>query len=518
MTPNKQHKSPNKSRGGSSHDLASFALHLLDADEAQSIEARVAQSPRESRELDDIAAHLVMYDRIEGAPPAPTFEQFRTHVKSSDDVDAPQARLSATVNDFSSTDSSKRWFRLGMAAVALLAIGAAALWGFTRDRGKTNSSQLASISWVGPSVQTVADGAPAPLKSSSALQPGTWLYGGEDAGEVRYTTRNHTVRLVLSSGASLRYTSPTQVYLEKGKAWFEVTRLQTDTNASPITFRVYSPRGAVNVLGTSFLVDVNRDAFSVGVWHGAVEVKRAVQITQDSKNDANDAFRVGARESLAFHSSRDASTPAPTRAPFASLPAFLSKGLELSTRVVADGKQGDEWIVDCVFRNRGGLRLSLNGDDEGQSPLWLHVSDAQGGQVSALPVLPVNIVSRSNETDSDAELAPWIVATSSGQASGADSILAPGESRVVRVRFKAPRVRMKVSDGPLPRYVCRAVYRGEALPPLQSAPVPIHAAPSPLKEDEAAENGSIGNGSERADEAPSDAANGESKSTEQPGR
>ena len=493
-------------------ELAALALDVLDKDEARRVEDSIASAPGMQRELDDMAAHLVMYDRIEKAPSAPQYEVFCTRLQTeavgeseTSHGDRSHDALTHASNPFIRWRSA----RLAVAACALVALCALALWGTNRNDPITSNHDVARVEWMGPGVvsASAATNLSKTVRPKTTLAPGTWFYGGEGAGEVRYATRDYAIRVVLSAGASLRYANPNMVYLEKGKAWFDVspgagfTRKDKDVPRR-VPFSVRSPLGDVRVVGTSFLVDVNRDAFSVGVWHGAVQVTPG-QGTEETDR----SFRVGSRETLSFgRASR--SSKEPIRTPFASLPAFLSMGLELSTRIVADGRTGKEWVVDCVFRNRGGLRLSLLGDDAGQSPLWLHVSDERGGQVSALPVLPANIVRRPGETP-----APWISAPGSARGPDAGMGLAPGEARVVRVRFQAPRVAAKALGGPLGRYFCRAVYRGEALPPLQSRPISIHAAPSPLTEDEAAEDGA-GSDSKTS----SRSANGEAKPWEPPGR
>jgi ferric-dicitrate binding protein FerR (iron transport regulator) len=221
-------------------DLVLRALRALDEGERRTVDEALARDPALRERYDRIASHLLLYDRLpRPQAPAPVTRLLaRLGAQDGEAVELPEVRESRPL---------LRW--VAAAATVLLAIGAAFLaFGGPREGGDPDAASAGVLAHLGGHLE-VADG--------------WWRTADQGLGRVGDRTQVH-----LERGARLRVTAGDRVRLEEGRAWFDVEPRTSAREGGG--FRVETPYGTVEVLGTAFEVDLTRGDLGVGVARGRV--------------------------------------------------------------------------------------------------------------------------------------------------------------------------------------------------------------------------------------------------------
>jgi ferric-dicitrate binding protein FerR (iron transport regulator) len=313
-------------------DLVARALGVLPEADRVRVDGALAQDPALRQRFEEIAGHLVRYDRLPPAPPAPPFERIAAAMDAEGRPDPGVLRLQRKAPRLR---PALAWTFAGAAAALLIvALVVRSRW---QDTPRSGSPVVA-----GPGLQVVS-GDPTLLTC-------------DRPAEARVGDR---VRLVLDGGARLRVENEETVHLERGRAWFEV---------APGPFRVLTPHGPVEVRGTAFEVDARRDWLEVAVAEGRVMA---------------DGHEVGPGEVLAQG----------VVALIAWAPGawFRAPQLDLELarpEALAPGRPLD---LRLVFHNAAHVPLSLQGPRAARTPVWIRFETRQGRTVGELPVLPANV-------------------------------------------------------------------------------------------------------------------------------
>ncbi len=216
-------------------DLVARALGALEGPLRKDVDDAIASAPDVKRRFDEVASHLLLYDRLPDAPPAPAFDRIETALATTADEDE-DARTGYEAQAAAPADTL-RW-----AAPAALA--------------------AAAVVMIGLFVSGVFEPSVAPKRAAITVGAGIVRDGSvvSAAGpaELRVGAR---VRIVLDGGARIAVESEERVTLMAGRAYFEV---------QPGAFAVATSYGDVEVLGTAFEVDVRNDELGVGVAEGSV--------------------------------------------------------------------------------------------------------------------------------------------------------------------------------------------------------------------------------------------------------
>ncbi len=398
------------------------------------VDAALAADPALRKAYDAIAAHLLVYDRLPPAPPAPPFARLAAAL----DAEAATPSAEATPPDLhvlrlqdgtrrrsaAVKQPAPRARRLRMVALAAAAILAGILlWQPSTDDAPP---RIAIVPGDGIELVRTGEALPAPAHAERTVRAGDVLHCRQPA-EVRLAER---IRIVLDSDARLRVEGPAAVTLEAGRAWFEV---------EPGAFSVRTAHGSVEVLGTAFEVDVRAGDLVVGVAHGAVRARAALQRSAGEAADGASA-RVAIRSATIRTGERlVAGRVGP--APFAAGEWFGRPRLRVTE---AAATLHGVLRLTLVMDNPSRVAVPLRGPSESRHALWLHLEDAQGLPVRELPLLESNLL-----TGADL-LQP-----------GLREDLAPGAKKTLTVEIPAP-------FGSTGTYLCRALYRPAGRPGVLS--------------------------------------------------
>jgi hypothetical protein len=365
-------------------DLVARALNQLPGDARQRVDAAVAADPALQTELERISQHLLLYDHATAAPAAPAFDRLAARLDAEGEQPADPADLPRPAG------GSRRSLWIGAAAAAVLTalLFAGAL---TRDPPAT--------AWVearlGPGVEVVRDGArllrvPVGSERALSLRARDWVLA-ERPAELQLTGR---VRTVLDGGATLRIDGPHEVSLREGRAWFEV---------EPGSFRVETPRGTVEVLGTAFEVDLTGTGLAVRVAEGTV--------------------RVGAQTVPAGFALERGNVRAGRSRPAAW---FRTPRITLGHRGDGEVLAGAPLELDIGFANDGYVPIRAGGPTGLLSPLRIEVWRLDGEGRRDGDALPLSIHAEN------------VVSGASLLEPGRPVILVARETRTVAVRLRSP--------------------------------------------------------------------------------
>lgn len=237
-------------------DLVARATGALGADERDRVDRALAGDPSLRERFESIAAHLLLYEAYPEAPEAPPFARVAAALDAG-----PGSRVDA--RDLPRPAPPRPRQPLAWAAAAALVVLAVGAFALSRGGPPAPSGGQGVAARVGAGVEILRDDAPWRRVAEGrtralTLNPGDVLRA-ERPAEVVLASR---VRVVLDGSSPLRIDGPARVRLTAGRAFFEV---------EPGAFRVETPHGPVEVLGTHFEVDLRYGGLGVAVYEGAVE-------------------------------------------------------------------------------------------------------------------------------------------------------------------------------------------------------------------------------------------------------
>jgi len=407
-------------------DLVARALGELSEDERLRVDTALEHDPELRRAFEEVAGHLLRYDHLPPAPPAPPFALLEARLDRAlagepDHETAPDLRILELQDRHPAVGvgAGVRW-----AAVACVAAAALLLVALTVPWGVEQTADGPTL-MPGPGLELVRNGRsmPAPARAAQPLYAGDVLRCTAPA-EAQLGER---VRLVLDAGAAVRIEevdrpagsppAPTVVRLQNGRAWFEV---------APGAFEVRTPYGPVRVLGTAFEVDLRAGRLDVAVAHG--------RVTADGRE-------IAAGWRLAEGALTQAGYPAGGW--------FRQPRLQLEATAAGPATLGAPLRLRLLFSNPGQVPLRLSGPGAVRTALWASFETPDGRIVREVPIRPAHVVAGLELLEP-----------------GKTTVLGPGESKVLTIEILAP-VR---SAG---AYRCRALYRPEGQPAVLSAPLDL---------------------------------------------
>ncbi|MDJ0975497.1 MAG: FecR family protein [Planctomycetota bacterium] len=232
-------------------DLVARATGALADDERDRVDRALAGDPALRDQFEAIAAHMLLYDAFPDAPEPPPFEQVAQALHG-----APQQSVSR--RDLPRAAPRRRRAPLAWtAAAAAILLAAILVWRSERDAEPVRVEATA-----GAGIEVLHEGAPfarvAAGETMGLRLPSGALLRSRKPAEVILEGR---VVVVLDGDSPLRVEAPGHVRLTAGRAHFQV---------GPGPFRVDTPYGPVEVLGTRFEVDLRYGALSVHVEEGVV--------------------------------------------------------------------------------------------------------------------------------------------------------------------------------------------------------------------------------------------------------
>jgi len=326
-------------------DLVARALDALAGPERARVDAALEADPGLRRRFEEVAGHLLQYDRLPPAPPPPAYARLAAAL---DDDAAPDLR----VLRLQRPEGARRRGLLGNVALAAAAVVVGLLlyrpWGSDREGG------LYVVPGEGMELVRAGGAVPAPAQARVPARSGDVLRCAQ-AAEVRFGDR---VRVVLDGGAALRVEAEDALALERGRAWFEV---------APGAFEVRTIHGPVRVVGTAFEVDLRSGTLEVAVAQGWV-IAGGHEILAEERllhgRVGLDALGAGAWfRRPALHLSDGGA------------PHALGRPLELR----------------LGFRNPGRVPLVVPGPAAARTALWLSFEAPDGRVLGELPVLEANV-------------------------------------------------------------------------------------------------------------------------------
>ncbi|MDA1194297.1 MAG: FecR family protein [Planctomycetota bacterium] len=356
-------------------DLVARALGALPAEAKAQVDQAIEADAALRRQFEEVAGHLLAYDRLPPAPPPPPFARLDAAL-DADFAQAPDLSVLRLPRR-----AAPRWLNPWVAAALLLA--GLLIWNATDSPRDDQQGDLLLLPGRGLQLVRGEQARPAPALAAVAVLAGDVLTCDEPA-EAQLGER---VRLVLDAGARLRIENAERVTLEAGRAWFEVR---------PGAFEVGTAHGPVRVLGTAFEVDLRTGALDVAVAHGRVaagghELSAGQRLVASSSIEPDEG-RAGAwfqRPSLIV----------------AGGPARLGEPLRLVLRL----------------ENRTSTLLTLPAPSDARFAFWLHFADAEGQPIREIPILPAQIVAGREFL-----------------RAGGEAELRPGATREVTVEIPAP--------------------------------------------------------------------------------
>lgn len=361
-------------------DLVARALDALPEVERTRVDTQLAGDAAARARFETIAAHLLVYDQLEPAPPPPSFARIEAALEADDGApDLAVLRLQDA-----RPAPRRRFVGAGLAAAAVLL--AVLGWNLLAGKLPGASSDRAVPLIAGAGLERIAaDGVaqPAPALAQVDAAVGDVLTCRAPA-EAHLGDR---IRLVLDAEARLRLEGSEAVTLLSGRAWFEVR---------PGAFEVRTPHGPVRVLGTAFEVDLRGDALAVSVAHGRV---------------AAGGHEIGASDALT--DGRVAAATYPAGAWFRQPTLHV-----VGPRRVEGGRP---LRLTLTLANPGRVAIPLRGPSDVRHALWLHLESDDGRPVRELPILPAHVLGDAG----------FLKPT-------ADAMLLPGRPLRIEIEIPAP--------------------------------------------------------------------------------
>ncbi len=231
-------------------DLVARALGQLEGPQRVAVDAAIAADADVKRRFEEVSSHLLLYDRLPDAPPAPSFARIEAALDKAMGSKSLSSKSSATsqrsgyeAQGAAPTTAWPSWSAPGaFAAAAVVMLG------------------LFIAGVFEPRIEPTSDPEAATIALGEGISREREMYMADAPAEMRLGDR---IRMVLDGGARVEIESPNRVrLLAGGRAYFEV---------GPGPFFVGTPQGDVEVLGTAFEVDV-RDELGVAVAEGNVRV------------------------------------------------------------------------------------------------------------------------------------------------------------------------------------------------------------------------------------------------------